>query len=623
MAQDTKIRITAETAEAQRALKELGGSLTGLKGNLVSFSGAIGGALSVSAFANFIKSSIDLQDELDALSKKTGVSASDLGGLKFAADQNGASLDLVAKGVKELSLGLTNTPEKFAKLGINAKNATGALVQVADLVAGMPDGMQKTALLAELMGKKVGPEMAEFLSQGGAALQQYIAKGKDIYKVTDDSAAKAAEYKDQMAELSARIAGAGIAISTHLLPGLNETAKAMNDLANEGHPVLALWRGFAGMGKVAWDLLIPPENLKESLSSAGRIKELKAEIKDIEDGFFSLSKADNERIAMLKQQISVIERHSAELDKASSPKDKPKTSGKSVADLLNGDKAKGDGLQIVIGLEREYQAELAKRKDAMAAPLLSAAEKQLAEDMRKVTKQAQDARIELEKLHASKNGISDADYSRRLDEITAKEQAQVAAVKELQAQQDKLNASWEYGAAVAMRKYLDDVGNTAKQTEKLVTGTFSAMESAIAKFYRSGSLDIESFKNAVLDMMAQIAAQKTMTGLMGLFGSGGGYGDTAGVAAGVPKFDGGGFTGVGARSGGVDGKGGFVAVLHPNETVLDHTKGQGAGGIAISYAPVIQIDSRTDKAEVERLVSNAVQQGNAQLVDKLQRQRAI
>ena len=43
------------------------------------------------------------------------------------------------------------------------------------------------------------------------------------------------------------------------------------------------------------------------------------------------------------------------------------------------------------------------------------------------------------------------------------------------------------------------------------------------------------------------------------------------------SFDGGGFTGGGARAGGVDGKGGFNAILHPNETVVDHTKGQGMG----------------------------------------------
>ena len=41
--------------------------------------------------------------------------------------------------------------------------------------------------------------------------------------------------------------------------------------------------------------------------------------------------------------------------------------------------------------------------------------------------------------------------------------------------------------------------------------------------------------------------------------------------------NGGGYTGMGARAGGIDGKGGFPAILHPNETVIDHTKGQGMG----------------------------------------------
>lgn len=46
----------------------------------------------------------------------------------------------------------------------------------------------------------------------------------------------------------------------------------------------------------------------------------------------------------------------------------------------------------------------------------------------------------------------------------------------------------------------------------------------------------------------------------------------------LASFEGGGFTGSGPRTGGVDGRGGFNAILHPNETVIDHTKGQTMGG---------------------------------------------
>ena len=40
----------------------------------------------------------------------------------------------------------------------------------------------------------------------------------------------------------------------------------------------------------------------------------------------------------------------------------------------------------------------------------------------------------------------------------------------------------------------------------------------------------------------------------------------------IPSLDGGGWTGNGARTGGLDGKGGFLAVLHPQERVEDTTK---------------------------------------------------
>jgi hypothetical protein len=48
-----------------------------------------------------------------------------------------------------------------------------------------------------------------------------------------------------------------------------------------------------------------------------------------------------------------------------------------------------------------------------------------------------------------------------------------------------------------------------------------------------------------------------------------------GLAAvgGAASFEGGGYTGSGSRTGGIDGKGGFPAILHPDETVIDHKMG--------------------------------------------------
>lgn len=57
-----------------------------------------------------------------------------------------------------------------------------------------------------------------------------------------------------------------------------------------------------------------------------------------------------------------------------------------------------------------------------------------------------------------------------------------------------------------------------------------------------------------------------------------GYASAATIAGtALGSFEGGGFTGNGARVGGMDGKGGFPAIVHPNETIIDHEKGGGAG----------------------------------------------
>jgi hypothetical protein len=79
------------------------------------------------------------------------------------------------------------------------------------------------------------------------------------------------------------------------------------------------------------------------------------------------------------------------------------------------------------------------------------------------------------------------------------------------------------------------------------------------------------------------------------------------------SFEGGGFTGTGGRSGGVDGKGGFPAILHPNETVIDHTKGQG-GGITV----VNNIDATGSGADVDMKIRAAMQQTSQQTIMSIQ-----
>lgn len=77
---------------------------------------------------------------------------------------------------------------------------------------------------------------------------------------------------------------------------------------------------------------------------------------------------------------------------------------------------------------------------------------------------------------------------------------------------------------------------------------------------------------------------------------------SAGMVAGqtLASFEGGGLTGSGARSGGMDGKGGMLAVVHPNEKITDLHKGQGESKV-VNVNFTIQAN---DTAGFDRLLNS-------------------
>jgi len=126
----------------------------------------------------------------------------------------------------------------------------------------------------------------------------------------------------------------------------------------------------------------------------------------------------------------------------------------------------------------------------------------------------------------------------------------------------------------------------------------------------------QSFRSALSNVLGGFASNFMSAGINSLFSAFGG-----GSVPMMPKggysiarsFDGGGFTGGGSRSGGIDGRGGFGAILHPNETVVDHTKGQ-----SLDAAPQINIsiDARGAQSGVGAEVQAAIQSATPQIVSQ-------
>ncbi len=113
----------------------------------------------------------------------------------------------------------------------------------------------------------------------------------------------------------------------------------------------------------------------------------------------------------------------------------------------------------------------------------------------------------------------------------------------------------------------------AESFKGVASGAMTAQE-ALANFFQRTA-------DHFLDMAAQMIAKYLEMKVLGLAlnvlggltggssGPGLGLGDAA-MFSPMPSYAGGGSTGDGARAGGLDGQGGFMAMLHPQETVIDH-----------------------------------------------------
>jgi len=129
-------------------------------------------------------------------------------------------------------------------------------------------------------------------------------------------------------------------------------------------------------------------------------------------------------------------------------------------------------------------------------------------------------------------------------------------------------------------KFMDQLKDVNTSIENAAVASMKKFEDTIVDGLKTGKFAFEDFATFVVEQLLRIAIQQMIIAPMAkaMFGM-------------IPEFDGGGFTGMGSRAGGVDGKGGFPAILHPNETVVDHTKGQAMGGASTVNFNISTVDA--------------------------------
>lgn len=168
---------------------------------------------------------------------------------------------------------------------------------------------------------------------------------------------------------------------------------------------------------------------------------------------------------------------------------------------------------------------------------------------------------------------------------------------------------FDTSAAVKSLEPLDlGIDTTTTKVETLADKIGGPLSNAIIGFkdaVMSGTNPLKAFADQLGNIGSQLAnsaIQGLVSAALGGISFGGGAPALGGFSFGGPSFDGGGYTGMGSRSGGLDGKGGFLGMLHPDETVVDHTRGQGGPTVSI----VVNADTFARGADLARVIEPVV-----------------
>ena len=241
--------------EASSVIQKVGdhaqrlGSTVGAMGtSFRDFATAALAGLSAFSFATKVKDVVDLGDSLNKLAQKTGIAVEALSQLKYAAAQSDISTESLAMAIKKLNLAISaaasGSDEKaaiFKAMGINIRDASGAVLSADKVFAAMADrfsesadGANKTAVAVALLGKN-GADLVPMLNLGGTALADLGNEAKKLGIVMgSDFAKNAEEFNDNLRRVKLSGEGLFITLAGDLVKGIGDTASEMARAAIEG-----------------------------------------------------------------------------------------------------------------------------------------------------------------------------------------------------------------------------------------------------------------------------------------------------------------------------------------------------------------------------------------------------
>lgn len=562
---------------ATAGLRKVGGAVLSAKTAIVGLVGAAG-------FGALIKQGLAAGDSLAKTADKIGVTTEALAGMRHAAELTGVSTETMdmalqrfTRRASEAAIGTGEAKGALKELGINAKELAKLPLDeqmeiVADAMGGLETQADRVRIAMKLFDSE-GVALVNTLGGGSAALREMIDEAETLGITLDRvETAQIEAANDAFTRAKGVITGLVNDITVNLAPAIKVLADGFTKSAIEANKV-------GSVGEVVADSLIS----SFAFARAG-LHGFNIVLKRMELGFVRIGKyVALTLMPILDSFIDIYNAIARVLGKNEIPTNPLREFAKQSQSAIQ-------------DLEAELQRMQKMSPSEMAANIVEYfrhvrnASKATAEGI------AADKQAEAE---ASKN----ADAEKTDWQIYQDDLAKQASQARTDFEEKNLGDKTKHTLAELQNL---TAGSKAQSKKLFAINKAASIANAVVQTYEAANIAFKTGGGFPLGI--PMAALTIAKGMMQV------------NAIKAQSFDGGGFTGAGSRSGGLDGKGGFPAILHPNETVVDHTKGQGTGGVVVNQTINVTTGvQQTVRAEIKNLMPKIAEETKLAVADAKRR----
>ena len=611
-----KILIKAKDS-ASGTFKKVGGAAKGAAGAVGGVAKvALGATVAIAAMGTAVavlaKQSFDFVDAIGKVATRTGMATSTIQAFQIAAIESGSSTEIANKALEKFTRsvgdaqrGLKTQADIFRDLGVSITDVNGNTKDMDTLLREVSDGMsklgsqsEKATAAANLFGR-AGIQIVDVLDNGADAFDAYIKKAQDYGLILDEEGIRKSEkFNDTLALINRQFKVIKAVIAIAFLPMLQTLATTISDLSKD----------FATQEGSVEDLGIA---IRDKLIT-GFIATIHivADVLDSIQSFVGItgSATDELRKFFLQSRMFAADLNNffggIDINTIEKAADAGIKSLEELVDFAATEDFPKDMLLLMLGNEPERAKAIQDILD-MKNELIDL-EKKLensadAGDSWGDTLRTKAAEVEKKIAEMIASGGVLPEFLEGWVDIG---EVGGGALTDLLSPLDKL------------KQEFDDQG-FSNAIDSIWVKSFNDAADALTDFVETGTLEWQDFVRTILRDLVRIQIRMQMANIFGFMATGTPSADPSNPAF-VGVYAGGGYTGMGARAGGIDGKGGFPAILHPNETVLDHTKGQGGVVInqTVSFATGVQ---DTVRNEVLQLLPDIAESSKGAVLEAMNR----